>query len=280
MSKRIISGFRAQSCDIGDIETILAQMRNVVENISNKSFKKLLERQIERIVDEITLGRYEQPADKSIYDIALEETIRRARSAEVHQDPTEYNLAVSAQVLYGTEVKKSGKGDPCVFIKVNGCGNEDRYVKAFNKIDGLYKYDLYEADDDSENDVRCKTWQSISERYKNDMPLGCQLFSYDNLVCLPETMEFRSVEARAAELAQEDAANYALNMYGCGDPIQPHKLMEFTFLALNRLTNREMIEFREMHRTKLLALLRPITKEMVTMIPGQDRPGAATEEKR
>ena len=271
MAKRIIAGYRVQSTDIGDIETVLAQMRNVVERISNASFKRLLEKQVERIVDEITLGNYVQPNDKTIFQIAFDETIRRARCAELHADPTEYNLAISAQVLYGTEIKKGGKTEPCVFIKVNGRGNEEQYIKAFNKIKGLYKYDLYDIDEgDSENDIRSKTWQDISSRYSNDMPLGCQLFSYDNLRVSPGNLKFRSVKERAAEIAQETILNHALNMYSCGETIQPHKLMEFMFQALNLAAGKELVELKEMKNSQLLALLREITPGMIKAYPGED----------
>ena len=271
MSKLIIFGYKAGSDDapivnIKDLEMILLSMKKAVMDEAQVRYNTLLIRQIERIVDEIALGRFTRDPNTSILDIAKNETLRRIQYADRNMHPTEYNLSAGVQVLSLSDKK----GRPVTYLKVNCPGSEDIYAKKFRKIKELIPYSIYEQDFDEKNE-KVRIWEDMGHKYSEDMPLCYDLFSYQGLEYYGDSIEsairekakFRGPKERAEELAMEETANYALAMYSTGGEIQPHKLFEYVFEAELRMQRPEFTEFKLEKKNQLMAFLPVITDELI-----------------
>lgn len=271
MSKLIIFGYKAGSDDapivnIKDLEMILLSMKKAVMDEAQIRYNALLIRQIERIVDEIALGRFTRDPNTSILDIAKNETLRRIQYADRNMHPTEYNLSAGIQVLSLSDKK----GRPVTYLKVNSPGSEEIYAKRFRKIKELIPYNIYEEDFDEKNE-KVRIWEDMGQKYSEDMPLCYNLFSYQELEYYGDSLEeairgkakFRDPKERAEELAMEETANYALAMYSTGGEIQPHKLFEYVFEAELRMQRPEFTEFKLEKKNQLMAFLPVITDELI-----------------
>lgn len=261
MAGSVMKAFRMENGaeNFSDIEFVIDQMRKIVEKQSNILFRGLVERQAERITDEIALGRYtNRPDGVPILDVAKEVTLDRMRFAEQNRQPTEFNLGISVQVMAGETEKKEKR----ILFVVYAPGAGETYCSGFRKIKGIVPYDLSDLAD-GKPDPHAAFWERVTERYGTDMPLGCSLFDYGALKLDAEKMKFRTREQRAAQYATEEAANIALSMYSCGRDIAPHKLMEYVSLALERITHPDFRRILDMKRTELTVIIPDITAKLV-----------------
>lgn len=257
MHRKIISGYLVKDIlSIQDIENILLMMRSIVNKRAGLAYKSLITRQIERIVDEIALNQWQRPENESILDIADGETKRRILYADQHGQPTEYNLYMGVQTMIG---KYDGK--PTVFFKTTV--PNDIYSKELKKIPELIPFDLYSSDVENKSSKQ-ELWNSLCEKYGTDIPFMTNLLIYDDLV-MPDldTLKFKSPIERAAERAQEKVLNHFLALYARNQEIPPHKLMEYTLQAMERLTKPVGRDMVESEKEKLISILPAITVEML-----------------
>ena len=282
MAGSMMRAFRMESGSVSftDIEFVLDQMRTIVEKQSNVLFRGLVERQAERITDEIALGRYtDKPDNVSILDVARDVTLDRMKVADDNRQPIEFNLGISVQVMMGETDRKENR----ILFVIYAPGSAETYCKGFKKINGIVPYDLSDLTD-GKPDPHAEFWEKMTARYGTDMPLGCSLFDYGALKLEPEKMKFRSPEQRASQLALEEVSNIALSMYSGGREIVPHKLMEYMTLSLERITHPDFRKLMERKRVELTAILPKITAGLVQdknagKIPeAMRKPGAAAGE--
>lgn len=282
MAGSMMRAFRMESGSVSftDIEFVLDQMRTIVEKQSNVLFRGLVERQAERITDEIALGRYtDKPDNVSILDVARDVTLDRMKVADDNRQPIEFNLGISVQVMMGETDRKENR----ILFVIYAPGSAETYCKGFKKINGIVPYDLSDLTD-GKPDPHAEFWEKMTARYGTDMPLGCSLFDYGALKLEPEKMKFRSPEQRASQLALEEVSNIALSMYSGGREIVPHKLMEYVTLSLERITHPDFRKLMERKRVELTAILPKITAGLVQdknagKIPeAMRKPGAAAGE--
>lgn len=277
MAGSMMRAFRLENGATGfaDIEFVLDQMRRTVEKQSNVLFRGLVERQAERITDEIALGRYtNKPDGVSILDVARDVTLDRIKIADDNRQPIEFNLGISVQVMMGETEKKENR----ILFVIYAPGSAETYCRGFRKITGIVPYDLSDLSD-GKPDPHAQFWEGVTARYGTDMPLGCSLFDYGALKLEPEKMKFRSPEQRASQLALEEVSNIALSMYSGGREIAPHKLMEYVTLSLERVTHPDFRKLMERKRVELTAILPKITAGLVQdknagKIPKDMRPPA------
>lgn len=257
MSEKILSGYILMGSNhMNDIEMILYEARQRILPIANKMYETLVIKQIERIVDEISLNLYGLPEQKSILDIATEETRRRILYADQHMHMTEYNFHISTQIMIG-----NFDGTPSTIFKINTLNN--MYEKALNKVKEWIPFNLYDTDLDSKN-KKNRLWKELSEKYAEEIPFSFNLLPYGNLEIKPEGFCYRSIMERAEEKAQEKILNHLLACYSCNEQIQPHKLMEFMLQAMKQYTNQQVQKKVALEQDKLLQILPEITYELIS----------------
>lgn len=260
MSQNILTGFILKDISsISDVEMIIYQMRTVINRRASIAYSKLVCWQAERIFDEIVLGQYVCPPNKTILDIAAEEVRRRVICAEKKGHKTEFNLSAGIQVLIGKL-----NGQPTIYLKTTF--PNDIYSKHLRKIKELLPYTINEDDINGKSEKR-EFWESIREKYTTDIPLVSALISYDEVSFNPENFKFRSPSERAHDIATEKIMNHLLSSYGCNQEIPPNKLMEYTLQAFSRLTNPDIIDM--IHREEeLLKNMLPVIEVDSIRNPG------------
>lgn len=256
MSEKILSGYLLKGSNhLDDIEMILYEARQRILPIANKMYENLVIKQVERIVDEISLNLYSRPKQKSILEIATEETQRRILYADQHMHMIEYNFHISTQIMLG-----NFDGTPSTIFKINTLNN--MYEKSLNKVKEWVPFNFYDTDLESKSE-KSRLWNSLSEKYTEEIPFSFNLLPYDQLKIVPENFHYRSVMERAEEKAQEKILNHLLACYSCNEQIQPHKLMEFVLQAMKQYTNQQVQKKYLLERDKLLQILPEITYEMI-----------------
>lgn len=253
----ILTGFLLKDVyEVPNLELIIYEMRNIVEKKATIAYNNLIQTQVERIVDEITLNQYKRPEEDSILAIAVNEVNRRVLYAQSHMHETEFNLYIGIQVMAAKI-----DNNPVLYLKTI-CPN-DIYTKGFKKIKEMIPYDINEDDLDAGKE-KAKFFQYISEKYSTDIPIVSTLLRYENIRCNPDTLKFRSPAERAEDIAIEKLMNHLLSCYGCDSQISPNKLMEYMNLVYNRLHNPEIIEEINMEKNHLKEILPTITKDLIT----------------
>lgn len=260
MAQILLKGFLVKEVTaLADIETILYEMRDIVEMRASAAYAELVRWQIERIVDEIATNQFQRPADTSILDVAAGEVRRRMIYSDKRMQCTEFNISIGVQVLVG---KYEGK--PAIYLKIL-CPN-DIYSKYLKKIPELVPLDINEDDLKVKKGAKKEFWDSIEGKYQTDIPIIASLLNYDAISIYPEKFKFRSVSERAADLAKEKILNQLLSSYACEQEIAPNKLMEYTLQSINRLKYSDIQELMEMEKQRLESFLPEIDSEMVTRI--------------
>lgn len=260
MAQILLKGFLVKEVTaLADIETILYEMRDIVEKRASAAYAELVRWQTERIVDEIATNQFQRPADTSILDVAAGEVRRRMIYSDKRMQCTEFNISIGVQVLVG---KYEGK--PTVYLKVL-CLN-DIYSKYLKKIPELVPFDINEDDLKVKKGVKKEFWDSIEEKYQTDIPIIASLLNYDAISIHPENFKFRSVSERAADMAKEKILNQLLSSYACEQEIAPNKLMEYTLQSINRLNYSDIQELMEIEKRKLESFLLEIDLDMIAKV--------------
>ena len=260
MAQILLKGFLVKEVTaLADIETILYEMRDIVEKRASAAYAKLVRWQTERIVDEISTNQFQRPTEVSILDVAAGEVRRRMIYSDKRMQCTEFNISIGVQVLVG---KYEGK--PSAYLKIL-CPN-DIYSKYLKKIPELVPFDINEDDLKVTKGAKKEFWDSIEEKYQTDIPIIASLLNYDAISLHPEEFKFRSVSERAADLAKEKILNQLLSSYACEQEIAPNKLMEYTLQSINRLKYSDIQELMEIEKRKLESFLLEIDFEMITKV--------------
>lgn len=266
MAQILLKGFLVKEVTaLADIETILYEMRDIVEKRASAAYAELVRWQTERIVDEISTNQFQRPTEVSILDVAAGEVRRRMIYSDKRMQCTEFNISIGVQVLVG---KYEGK--PSAYLKIL-CPN-DIYSKSLKKIPELVPFDINEDDLKVKKGVKKEFWDSIEGKYQTDIPIIASLLNYDAISLHPEEFKFRSVSERAANLAKEKILNQLLSSYACEQEIAPNKLMEYTLQSINRLKYSDIQELMEMEKQRLEAFLPEIDLEMVIKIGTTQNP--------
>lgn len=260
MAQILLKGFLVKEVTaLADVETILYEMRDIVERRASAAYAELVRWQTERIVDEIATNQFQRPADTSILDVAAGEVRRRMIYSDKRMQCTEFNISIGVQVLIG---KYEGK--PAVYFKIL-CPN-DIYSKYLKKIPELVPLDINEDDLNVKKGAKKEFWDSIEGKYQTDIPIIASLLNYDTISIHPENFKFRSVSERAADLAKEKILNQLLSSYACEQEIAPNKLMEYTLQSISRLKYSDIQELMEMEKQRLESFLPEINLEMITKV--------------
>lgn len=260
MAQILLKGFLVKEVTaLADIETILYEMRDIVEKRASAAYAELVRWQTERIVDEISTNQFQRPIEVSILDVAAGEVRRRMIYSDKRMQCTEFNISIGVQVLVG---KYEGK--PSAYLKIL-CPN-DIYSKYLKKIPELVPFDINEDDLKVTKGAKKEFWDSIEEKYQTDIPIIASLLNYDAISLHPEEFKFRSISERAADLAKEKILNQLLSSYACEQEIAPNKLMEYTLQSINRLKYSDIQELMEIEKRKLESFLLEIDLEMITKV--------------
>ncbi len=253
MSKILMKGYIVK--DVSSVNELEAAVYNIKESIqqtANKAYENLVKWQIERIMDEVALGRYTCPNDKSPVDIAFNEVNMKVVKAEQNADHTEFNLYMGIQVLVSQI-----DGKPVIYFKTNTLN--ELYEKKLDKLKTLEKYYITE-DDLTAKKEKAAFWESISSKYHDDIPIESVVVRYNELNCNLSKLKFRSPQERAHDLAVEKIMNYLLSCYGCRQEIPPAKLMEYTMQANARLKHADMEEAIRLEEEALKQVLPDIAE--------------------
>lgn len=267
MSEKILTGFLVRGVtNIADIELLIFEMRKYILRRAKVCYKKLVEWQTERIVDEITLGQFNRPVNQTILDIAIGEVRRRMLYAERSMQETEFNLYIGLQVL----VSKID-GQPCVYFKI--IAPNDIYSKHLTKIKELEPCDITEKDLENKKGSKKALWDSLCDKYGADVPLMSSLLDYDQLTLEEDDFVFRTPEERAYDIAKEKILNHLLASYACDQEIPPNKLMEYMLQAFSRSNYQDAASAIEYEQKTLASILPVIDTKMVIsndMLPSDD----------
>lgn len=275
MAKKIITGFIVKGASyIADVETVIFEMRQIISKTANAAYRRLLQEQVERMVDQISTNQIDRPSNGSILDMAETEVMRRLKYADRQMQPTEFNLSAGVQIVL-TKIDK----EPAILLKLNAPNDiySDILVK---KIKELQPFHLYEsqAAGINKNDQRSEVWNNIMEKYENNIPLCCSLFNYNDLSIKPESLKFRSPAERAADMARERTINRLIAAYACDTEIPPFRLVEYMMEALNRIMCDDIHAEMESDTSRLLGILPNITVSMITERPGKCSENTGTGE--
>lgn len=277
MAQILLKGFLVKEVTaLADIETILYEMRDIVEKRASAAYAELVRWQTERIVDEIATNQFQRPAETSILDVAAGEVRRRMIYSDKRMQCTEFNISIGVQVLVG---KYEGK--LAVYLKVL-CPN-DIYSKYLKKIPELVPFDINEDDLKVKKGAKKEFWDSIEGKYQTDIPIIASLLNYDAISVHPEEFKFRSPSERAADLAKEKILNQLLSSYACEQEVAPNKLMEYTLQSINRLNYSDIRDLMECEKQNLESFLPEINLELITKIgnlPSQKEVPDTTEENK
>ena len=230
MAQTLLKGFLVKKVTaLADIETILYEMRNIVEKRASAAYADLVRWQVERIVDEIATNQFQRPAEASILDVAAGEVRRRMIYSDKRMQCTEFNISIGVQVLVGKY-----EGIPAVYLKTL-CPN-DIYSKYLKKIPELIPFDINEDDLKVKKGSKERSSGTASKENTRQIFLSSLLFSIMmRFQFHPEEFKFRSPADRASDLAKEKILNQLLSSYACEQEIAPNKLIEYTLQSINRL---------------------------------------------
>lgn len=255
MSKIYMKGFLVKDVSsIQDLEAALYNIQEVIQQAAGKAYENLVQKQVERIIDEVTLGMYQCPEDKSVIDIAFNEVNMKIIQAEQNSDHTEFNLYMGIQILISQI-----DGKPVVYFKVNTLN--ELYEKKLSKIKNLEPYNITEDDIKAKKD-KAAFWENVNLKYQDNIPLESVIVHYNELNCDFSKMKFRTPQERAHDLAVEKIMNHLLSCYGCRQEIPPAKLMEYTMQAMSRLKHPDMIEAVNLEEEALKQVLPDIKKAL------------------
>lgn len=256
MNDKLFVGFEVKDVSmVADLETILFEMKKIVIQQASISYANLVQRHIERLVDEIALNIVQRPERESILDAAANDVRSRIMYAEQRSQDTEYNLYVGAQVLSVTYNKK-----PTIILRI--IAPNDMYVKKLKKINELIPLNIY-RNDVQKGGSREKLWESIVTKYETDVPIVCNLLNYQQIKIDPMKFKYRSKEERASDIAKEKVMNQLLSQYACDNEIPPHKIMGYVFSALNRMPYEEIQFAVECEKEQLMKILPEITFDLI-----------------
>lgn len=259
MEKYIFSGYMVKGPKtIDEIELIVFQMESIINNIASKQYLKLWIRQVERITDEIFLNQFTPNGQEKIADIAEKETKRRILYADQNQHQTEYNLYCGMQIMTAKY-----KDEPVILFFMH-MPNDIYSHMLEKKIKELIPFELTEKDleADPKNEKR-KLAEHLQDIYDKTPPLSCTLINYNMLTLDVKKIVFRTPEERAKDIATEKVLNHLLACYSTNGNIQPHKLMEFTLQAINRLKCADMQRAIAMETEQLILILPEITEKLI-----------------
>ena len=248
----IIKGYKKEGQNAFEIENILTELKKQVSNEGKRIYRHLFEKEVETIVDDISLGVIPR-IDVPIYDIALSEVNQKIAYATAKQNETEYNFNVSCHVLFY---------------------ENDTYFK-INTNNPMFKISIKTLEDvslsisESEEETALKElWEKIMAKYRTDSPLGLQLYPDGEIELNDEVLKFRPPNKRAKDRARHNLTNRYLAMYAQEKEIPNYKLMEYMDLALTKLTTEEAEEILIGMETVLVNTLPNIT---LSMIKGEER---------
>lgn len=258
----ILTGFIAKGVSsVFDLELTINQMKVVVQETAEEAYTNLFIREIERLVDSISMNQLKRPENISILDAAGNMTRDRILMAGQNGYETEYNLSIGCQVLLG---KFTGGKENDVLLKV--VANNDVYMKPLRRVGNLIPYNVY-SDDIKKGRPKEKIWDGLCRQYPADVPIISSLISYDSLVVNPKDFAYRSPEERAFTYAKEAVLNKLVSQYACGAQIEPAKLMEYVLYAENRIHYQDLKDEIEKRKTEISAILPVITYSLISKSP-------------
>lgn len=252
MTETILTGYLLRGItSLADVESIVFEMKNAVAARANVAYKKLVEWQTERFVDEIALNREPRPERESILEVAVSEVRRRMFYAASVMQPIEFDLYVGLQIMTA-----SVGNLPSTYLKT--VIPNDVYSKAFRKIKELEPYDISTDDLENKKGEKARFYELLLEKYGKDIPLASSLLDLDSLSFSVDELKFRSPSERAEELAREQAFNRLLACYACDKEIRPNKLAEYSTFAFERMKYEgidEMIRFEKANLERILPVI-------------------------
>lgn len=262
----VIKGFVAKGVtDFADVETLLSQMKKVACDCAGRAYSRLVRREVERLFDEIALGRAKRPERESILDAGAAIARDKALYAERTSQPTEYCLYAGVQVMRGTYGRK-----PSTYFKL--VAPNDVFSKQLAKIEGLTPCDataaeLRKAAAAERPTEKGKFLLALFEKYDSDQPLACPLVDYDRVTFEPSRLRFRPRAERIEAIAREQVFNRLLSCYALGREIPPEKLAEYASYAAERMRSAaDAADAIEEEKAALSRILPEIDLEAVTRL--------------
>ena len=236
----LIKGFALNSTDPSDIELVLNEMKASAEKDAKRAYRELLQREIETLVDDISLGVFNRP-EESIYEWAVSELNNRIAYATAKQNETPYNLHLSVHVLFAE--------------------SKTIFTKRIAKIKGLKDFSIK---DSIEPDPKQKEWEDIFAKYAEGVsPLGVQVYPNGPIEISKETLKFRSPMQRAEERARYNLTNRYLSMFSCEQQIPNFRLMQRMDEAIMQLSTPEAKEEMQRMKVQLSGILPNITLALI-----------------
>lgn len=254
----IIEGYKIETHNLSDIETIVKDIEEYIKERCDKYYKKLLSAEIEKTLDEITLGIIERPSDISIYKLAKDKLDQKIFYATNRNIATHYNLGVTI-VLYTYKEN--------TYIKIN---RFNQHLFKHVAVDKIVDYSIYDTDKKSpKNEI----WEGIIEIYNdNYIPFVKQVYplSPNNIEVKFEELKFHSIDKRSALQARYNISNKLFSLLSMGQEVRPHELMPLIDEIFDELNN-EIIksDLRATESNARISLISNITEDIIYLSPNE-----------
>lgn len=255
----IIEGYKIETHNLSEIETIVKDVENYVKEKGDKYYKKLLSSEIEKTLDEINLCVIERPNDVSIYQLAKDKLDQKIFYATNRNIATHYNLSVTISMYTYKDN---------TYIKIN---RFNQHLFKHIAVDKIVDYSIY---DNEKKSIKNEVWEGIMEIYNdnNYIPFVKQIYplSPNNIDVEFEDLKFHNVNKRSSVRARYNVCNKLFSMLSMGQEVKPHELMPLMDEVFDELNNDVIKnELKTTENNARVALVANITKDMIYLSPDE-----------
>lgn len=248
-------GFKLNTRNLDGAEKVIDQIKCLIHDHAQKTYRELLAHEIQILTDECVLGLHDNDKINCIYDAATELLQKKIAVAITKGLDTEYNFSVAANVFtYNKDI----------YIQL-ATYNYFFYQTVLD-IKDIADLSIHNAVEQQEKAKRVKLWEEIVDKYKDHSCFIVKIFPLDEPFIKPDfkDLKFDTPIQRADVLARHRVMNQYLSFYAGGGNIQPEKLMEYYEQAFMKLDTPEGGELREQYKNDLLRFL-PVIEEKIVM---------------
>jgi hypothetical protein len=252
-----LNGYKIKGTDLASVTLIIDSARTRVKGVQREEYHRLLARETEDIIDDVTLGHVQRP-EKSVFETARDSLNIKVRNAERTGAPTEYNLAAACSVLTDGE-------DTYILLSTKS----PALTEIFAETEGIENCVV--ADDGSpENAEREKKWNTLIEQRGGNTAANALNASLTGGVQInPSMLVFLPPKERAPLRAEHALMNRYLSLYSGGE-IKPHNLARCIDSALLKMTEPDAQEELAGMTERLKAILPEITPELIGTAPARE----------
>lgn len=257
---RIIHGYKIETTDMKKLDYILHDIQKFINDKARKYYIKLLSREIESTLDDLSLNVLNRNENQSVYDLASNSINEKIIYTSNQNVATLYNMNVSISVYMLNDE---------TYIMINSLNSQ--IFKHLTGIKGVTEYSV--EHNKQEGTKVADVWNTIKENYEDDRPLTLQVLPNNKLFQKVEFNElsFSKYEDRVSQRVRFNIFSKLLTTLNLNRDIQSYQLMPLFDEALHNWGCNEVLYLERLELEKKLGniLIENITEELIYKIPSE-----------